>query len=412
MTLDERIKKDLEELYNNGEISGAVTLDGLVEVDEKDKGLYWKGGKENEIPPTQEEEKVIKLIKSNPGIQINQLAVQAQMTVSDLEGKEYVQESSTSFATRALPIYTGGNRNAKTVMVMLNPGTGVKKANNDLLYELKKRSMFNMLRKVCCENNCQQLNNVNLQNDIDNYNHFNSNYGDWDKNRHDNFDLKQAFFLLNWGKTGIDLPNNLSDAINPKQCENQEEKEDEEKRLMDIKLKAKQRVLMDKLQLELVPYASRSFSSFKEKKKIKELCPYVETLFEEIFSQKREYVIFCSRLFKVVFEVYNKNKQWHEGNEVYHKQWCVEFGDEYKCTIKDNKVNKKGDIEVKELSVSCQPITIKRNNGESIKAIIANTFPSQALPNAYKKMAEYGKFCYQVYNGLNNDLIPKEIWIK
>ena len=85
MTLDERIKKDLEELYKNGEISGAVTLDGLVEVDEKDKGLYWKGGQENEIPPTQEEEKVIKLIKSNPGIQINQLAVQAQMTISDLK---------------------------------------------------------------------------------------------------------------------------------------------------------------------------------------------------------------------------------------------------------------------------------------------------------------------------------------
>jgi hypothetical protein len=30
-TLDERIEKDLEELYNNGEIGSAVDLDGLVQ---------------------------------------------------------------------------------------------------------------------------------------------------------------------------------------------------------------------------------------------------------------------------------------------------------------------------------------------------------------------------------------------
>ena len=39
MTLDERIKYDLEELYNKGEISGAVKLDGLVQ--EEKEGLYW-----------------------------------------------------------------------------------------------------------------------------------------------------------------------------------------------------------------------------------------------------------------------------------------------------------------------------------------------------------------------------------
>ena len=33
MTLDERIKKDLEDLYNKGEIDGAKDLDDLVKTD-------------------------------------------------------------------------------------------------------------------------------------------------------------------------------------------------------------------------------------------------------------------------------------------------------------------------------------------------------------------------------------------
>lgn len=45
------------------------------------------------------------------------------------------------------------------------------------------------------------------------------------------------------------------------------------------------------------------------------------------------------------------------------------------------------------LSVSCSVIRINYGN-KSIKAIIANTFPNQALPNAYDLMAAYGKFCY------------------
>ena len=78
---------------------------------------------------------------------------------------------------------------------MLNPGKGVKASNNDLYIELKKRSMFTMLEKLCCGVNSG---NANLDEDIANYHYFNTNYGDWDCNRHDNFDLKQAFFLRDW----------------------------------------------------------------------------------------------------------------------------------------------------------------------------------------------------------------------
>lgn len=187
MTLDQRIDNDLKELYNNGEISGAVALDGLVQ--EENEGVYWVDKANGTF--TQQEKTVINLLKSNSGISIEQLAVQAQMTVAGLEtmlGKLKKNgcdiRNEISFATRALPVYTVGKRGAKTVMAMLNPGKGVKASNNDLLIELKKRSMFTMLEKLCCGVNSGS---ANLGKDIANYHYFNTHYGDWDYNRHDIF---------------------------------------------------------------------------------------------------------------------------------------------------------------------------------------------------------------------------------
>lgn len=279
MTLDERIKKDLTELHNNGEISGAVELDGLIKSD----------------------------------------------------------DDQTSFATRTLPFYGSGKRDAKTVMVMLNPGKSVEAANNDYAIELQKRGMLNAL-------------------EIDKYNNFNTNYGDWDKNRHDNFDLKQAFFLSHWVNAGVYLPKGLC-AESDKQ----------------IMLDAKQRVLMDKRQLELIPYASRSFDSINNDK-IHLAFPYVDTLFHEIFLYDREYVIFCSKKFETVFKKYNKSNHG-----------TIEFLGKCSKLIKCSRM--KG---------SCSVIRINYN-GKRLKAVIANTFPSQALPNAYEKMADYGKFCYDTF---------------
>lgn len=121
MILDDRIKKDLSELYNGGNttgiIQGAIELDGLV--------------------------------ASKPG--------------------------QTSFATKALPGYYTGKRDAKTVMVMLNPGMDVDEANNSLNCDILKRSMKDA-------------------GDIAAYHKWSINYGHEDKLRQDNFDLKQAFF--------------------------------------------------------------------------------------------------------------------------------------------------------------------------------------------------------------------------
>ena len=185
LTLDERIEKDLKELYDTGEIRGAIDLDGLVKTD---KSKYCELVK---LADTPEKQKTL---------------------------QRYMMDQ-TSFATRALPVYGWGKRDAKTVMVMLNPGNGVENANRELLYELKKRNMSEMFKKLSCGNACPQvgLNNNNLTGDIKHYNDFNANYGDWDRWRMDNFDLKQAFFLRHWKNCGVGLvENNLKYILDNK----------------------------------------------------------------------------------------------------------------------------------------------------------------------------------------------------
>ena len=338
LTLDDRIKQDLEDLYNKREIDGAKDLDDLVKTD---KSKYCNL---QNLANTPDKQKTL---------------------------QRYMMDQ-TSFATRALPVYDGGKRDAKTVMVMLNPGNGVENANRELLYELKKRNMSKMFKKLSCGNACPQvgLNNNDLTDDIKHYNDFNANYGDWDRWRMDNFDLKQAFFLRHWKNCGVGLDeNNLKYIIDYQSSKNDEEKAEVHKR----QLEEKRKVLMEKRQLELVPYASRSFSSIN-KKNISIIFPYVETLFHEIFSYDREFVIFCSRKFEEVFQAYSGDN-------------------EYPGTIDFIHYEEKDNFKGSKLTVSCYVIRINYNN-KSIKAIIANTFPNQALPNAYDLMAAYGEFCF------------------
>ena len=285
MTLDDRIKKDLEELYNGGNTPGvikdALGLDGLIQ-------------------------------------------------------SEYGQ---TSFATKALPGYYTGDRKAKTVMVMLNPGVGVYEANSNLMCDIMKHGMKNAA-------------------DIDNYHKWCIDYGYIDKMRRDHFDLKQAFFLHHWKDTGICFPDNLSS-----------DSKVDGQTLLD----AKEAVLTQKLQLELIPYASSSFSGFN-KDKIEPVIPYVETLFDEIFSHNRKYVIFCSRLFKPLFEEYNK----------IHSKTIV-FVADYQEQIKGSKM--KG---------TCSVVAV-HHQGKTINAIIANTFHNRALSNAYELMEKYGDYCFRQF---------------
>ena len=285
MTLDERIQKDLTELYNGGdnqgEIKNALALNGLIQA----------------------------------------------------------KPEQTSFATRALPGYYAGDRKAKTVLVMLNPGMDVDEANDNLKCDICKRSMKNAA-------------------DIENYHKWCVEYGHIDRSRLDNFDLKQAFFLHNWKDTGISLPENL--CASPKSGK---------QTLLD----AKEAVLTQKLQMDLIPYASSSFSTLNNNL-LSLTIPFVETLFDEIFSQDRNYVVFCSKKFETVFKEYNKV---HQG--------AIDFVSTESQIIPGSKING-----------SCSIVLIHHQN-KTVKALIANTFPNQALPNAYHLMEKYGDFCYQQY---------------
>jgi len=284
LTLDQRITKDLNELKTMGEIQDAKKLDGMIKA----------------------------------------------------------KVGQTSFATKALPGYYAGNRNAKTVMVMLNPGVDVDKANGNLMADIQKRSMKEV-------------------EDLENYHKWSVNYGQEDYERKDNFDLKQAYFLNKWIGTEIALPKGLS--VNS----DRQTKQD-----------AKKIVLTQKLQMDLIPYASSRFSAFN-KKKLDLIIPFVETLLDEIFSRDDRYVIFCSRLFEDVLKKYNE--KYPDSVEF------IRNNSEWKPFRGDSKPG------------HCIGLIIT-HNGKKMKALIANTFPRHDLQNAYDLMETYGEFCFNEYKKL------------
>ena len=315
MTLDQRIEEDLKDLYDSG---------------------------------------ILKFIEQFKNCKIKA----AEQLSMDLFG------TSDELSSHGLPGYYTGKRDAKTVMVMLNPGSDVISQNNPFVTE------------KALERTMKELGITNPSSSDDFFNLFvegSNKYGDIDKDdegniRIDNFDIKQAAFLKAWGKnSGIEIQDPFPS------------KDDR-----DGLRKVKQNVLMQKLQLELIPYASREFKNVKPSK-MHFLFPYVETLFDEIFSHERNYVIFCSDFFETLFRMYSDDTGY-TGSIVFGKK------EEWPLFQKNRKAY-------------CTPITITYNKGvamKSIHAVIAHTFPNKALPNAYDKMQEYGKFCFEEYNKYKN----------
>lgn len=296
----------------------------------------------------------LKQIYENEIIPIKELVEKFKLSEAEILLKIFDSDNSDdSLSTHGMPGYFAGKRDAKTVMLMLNPGQDVAKANNPItIYEeLKKKNI-----------NCDSLEEF-----IHSYKDGSRNYGKIDKERPDNFDLKQAAFLKPWVGCGVTFPKGFLD--------------DNEKKIdskSDIALEAKKNVLMQKLTIDLIPYASRKFDNVKSDK-MELLFPYVETLFDEIFRviDKRKYVIFCSALYEKLFRRYDENEE---------HPWGIKLDE------------KRNSDEILEDNVYCQALRIiRRCDGKSIKALIAHTFPNQALPNAYGLMEKYGEFCYDVF---------------
>ena len=325
-SLDERIENNLKEIYEN-EI---VPLTKIIEFVEQYKKFKLSGAVE-----------LTELFKTK---------------------KEPEVKAEEVISTHGMPGFFAGDRDADTVMLMLNPGQDVALANNPMTtYERIERG-----KKI------GKGININSREDfISTYKEDSKYYGEIDEDRADNFDLKQAAFLKHWDKCGVDFAGFLDDYY--KKLGDSDEDDDKKK---EINKNAKRNVLMQKLSMDLIPYASRKFEGVNSKQ-MQLLFPYLETLFHEIFRKKRKYVIFCSAFYNKLFKQYNKweNNKWE----------IKELVDE---PIPSDEVfyNK---------NAFCTPITIRQiDNGEQQNAIIAHTFPNQSLPNAYERMEEYGRFCF------------------
>jgi hypothetical protein len=263
--------------------------------------------------------------------------------LKDLFENDEITQAKTmkgEFATKQLPMFFTGKFDAKTVFVMLNPGSKIEKGFSFKGECIKKYTDFEDF----------------FEKYMDNHINWGSNYSTID-----NFDLKQAAFLSGFEQSGIDLSSGFIDS---------EKKED--------KIEAQKNVLMQKLQLELIPYCSAKFEgvldNFTQAKENFELFkPHLERVLNAIVSYDRKYVIFGSRQFEYLLKAYKKKLQ---NTEI-----------EFVCACKK-------DIENLRNSVSFSVVKIKHQN-KIFHALIANTFPRQDLPNAYKQMSEYGKVCWE-----------------
>lgn len=239
------------------------------------------------------------------------------------------------------PMYFNGKQDAKTVLVMLNPGNSDNPSNPYNFYSNKQK--YNSIEDYY-EKHISGL----------------INYGQNDLERLDNFDLKQAAFLHDFKNLDFEIPNEFWNSI-------------------ELKKIAKINVLMDKLQLEFIPYPSRDFKGLLDNRKlasqnIVHLKKYIISVLDNIIEYPRENIVFCSKQFYNLFLV------------------CQDF-EEFNGKIELGAINEFKDIEGS-LTLRFSKVVINHKN-TIIHAGIAHSFASQALPNAYKKMMRYGAFCYE-----------------
>jgi hypothetical protein len=267
--------------------------------------------------------------------------------LESLYNKGYVEEArilnqklggeSKTFYELADPMYFVGDTNAPTVFVMLNPGAKKDK------FELRKEDYKDV--------------DDFFARSYDRY----KNYGK--TSELDNFDLKQAAFLYSFKESGIDIPNFI----------------DADKKDITLRRQAKENVLLQKLQLELIPYASMRFDLAKTKKlteqNFEHIHKHLVRVLDAIIEVPRRCVLFGSYQFQHIFLA--AEKRGHIKIELgNHKSFKILEPEVLKKKVNFNTVN----IEYK---------------GMTIKAGIVHSFPRHDLPNAFVKMRKYGELCYQ-----------------
>ena len=281
-------------------------------------------------------------------IDLGELLYSGQITNALAVEKEF------GVASRAIPGYFAGDRNAKTVIVMLNPGID---ANTAIYDSIPKLAIYRYLGLNAFVNNL-----------LDGSINGGYNIG----SRLDYFDLKTAAFLSAWPNSGILFPKEF--FITPKIYDAITDDK-------NIRIEANRNCLLQKLQLELLPYPSSGFGSVNDSN-IKLLVPFVKTLFDEIFRVKRDYIIFAGNVFNTIFTL-----------DPFNHFVTVACS----CSTKLKRIDKNNNVVDTKTEFRCTPITINNGKQRPEKAIIANTFPIQSLSKALGLMHQYGKFCYNTF---------------
>lgn len=260
-------------------------------------------------------------------------------------------EKEFGVSSRAIPGYFAGDRYAKTVIVMLNPGIDAQKAVYD---SIPKLAVYRFL---------------GLQAFVNNLLDGSTNGGFYIGSVLDHFDLKTAAFLSAWPDTGIDFPNVFPNSLPDVKKAKIGDKEKVKEQATSIKIEANRNCLLQKLQLELLPYPSSGFGGVNVGN-VHLLMPFIDTVLDEIFRIKRDYVIFASGVFEFIFNHYKGN---------------------YRICI--NSKNDKQSKQLKNKKGYCLPFIIS-NGKNKFKAIIAHSFSNQAYSKALNLMHQYGNFCY------------------
>ena len=268
-------------------------------------------------------------------------------SISEATGLKSVIKGGVS--TKGLPGHFAGNRFASTVFVTLNPGQDVAAADKNLRCEICK---FN-------------IDTSSPEKFISSYKDSRTDFGN--RTKGSAFDVKQARFLQAWEDSGIEFPKDF-----PAERKSYPE--------------AKKNVLLQKLQLELVPYCSKKF--VVDQKAIAKLLPFIETLLTEIFSAERKYVIFAGNIFEDLFKLYN--------NEV-NANYSIAF-----LHSNSRVITFKSSYTIQSHCFVCK-ITRKADSN-TIKTLIANTFPHSRLVG--DKMSIYGKLCFDEFRKQMVTTIP------
>ena len=265
-----------------------------------------------------------------------------------------LMKSPMYFSHFSEPHYPTFNQDAKTVFVHLNPGAGLGNINSEDEYYSQT---WDKQRNA---DGYKLSSNASIDEWINAYSESWKNYAHYRfvvKNEFDNFDYKQACFLLHWENSGIDLiKGNLKDR--------------------EIQQTNSVNVINQKLQLELFPYGSNTIDTNKIVKAFELepsiIAPYIENLLDTIVLHPRKYVLFGSRVFSYLFKIYHQKVQ---------------------AIIEIEEVEQKF-TGITKNSLAFSFVRLNWKN-QQINAGIAHSFPRRDLPNAYDKMADYGKLSWE-----------------